>query len=43
MQEVFDELDVIEKFEQPGLPAYFGEITKKQKELYAVFDVTPPS
>ena len=43
MQEIFDELDVIEKFEQPGLPTYYGETTKKQKELYAVFDVTPPS
>jgi transposase len=34
MQEVFDELDVIEKYQQPGSASYYGEITSKQKTLY---------
>ena len=29
MQELFDELDVIERFQLPGEVAYFGEITGK--------------
>ena len=43
MQEVFDELNLIGKFEQPGLPAYFGKPGKKHKELYTAFGVKPPA
>jgi len=43
MQELFDELDVIEKYESPGLPVYYGEITEKQKELYAAIGFNPPA
>ena len=35
MQELFDELDVIEEYVQPGKPAYYGEITEKQRKLYS--------
>jgi transposase len=34
MQELLDELDVIERFEQPGRRCRIGEITKKQMNLY---------
>ena len=43
MQELLDEFDVIERFEQPGRKHHIGEMTKKQKELYAVFGVAVPS
>jgi hypothetical protein len=43
MQELLDELDVIECFEQPGNSTRFGEITKKQKELYRKLGVEPPT
>lgn len=43
LQEMLDELDVIEKFEQPGRTAYYGEITKKQKKLYETFGFKPPT
>jgi len=42
MQELFDELDVIECFEQTGKAARIGEITKKQAELYETLGVEPP-
>ena len=43
MQELFDELDVIELFQQPGGAAYFGEITDKQRKLYVALGVEPPA
>ena len=43
MQELFDELDVIELFQQPGGAAYYGEITEKQKKLYVALGVEPPA
>jgi len=43
MQELFDELDVIERFWLPGEAAYFGEITEKQRDLYTALGVEPPS
>lgn len=43
MQELFDELDIIESFVQPGSRPRFGEITKKQLCLYEKFGVKPPS
>jgi transposase len=43
MQELFDELDVIEMYQQPGNVAYYGEITKKQRSLYFALGVKPPS
>ena len=43
MQELFDELDVIEVFQLPGGATYFGEITGKQRDLYAALGVEPPS
>jgi len=43
MQELFDELDVIELFQQPGGAAYYGEITDKQRKLYVALGVEPPA
>jgi len=43
LRELLDELDVIERFECSGKKARFGEITGKQKELYACFGVEPPT
>jgi len=43
MQELFDELDVIELFQQPGSAAYYGEITDKQKKLYTALGIEAPS
>jgi transposase len=43
MQEVFDELDVIEKYQQPGSSPYYGEITNKQKKLYEMLRCLPPA
>ena len=43
VQELFDELDVIERFWLPGEVAYFGEITEKQRDLYTALGVEPPS
>ena len=42
MQELFDELDVIELYQQPGGASYYGEITKKQRDIYADLWVSPP-
>ena len=41
MQELFDELDLIEKFQLPGSAPYYGEITDKQRKLYAALGVQP--
>jgi len=43
MPELLDELDVIEKYQQPGSVAYFGEITDKQKKIYASLGLEPPA
>ncbi|MDR0424496.1 MAG: transposase, partial [Clostridiales Family XIII bacterium] len=43
MQELFDDLDVIEKYRTPGKKAHYGEITEKQKELYTALGVDPPA
>ena len=43
MQELFDELDVVEKYQQPGSAAYYGEITAKQSKLYAALGFEPPA
>ena len=43
MQSLFDEFDVIECFEQPGSERRWGEMTKRQIELYSAMGITPPS
>ena len=42
MQELFDELDVIELYQLPEKTASFGEMTKKQRDLYIALGVNPP-
>jgi predicted nucleotide-binding protein (sugar kinase/HSP70/actin superfamily) len=36
MPELLDELDVIERFEQPGSQSRVGEMTKKQMNLHTL-------
>lgn len=43
LQGLLDELDIIERFEQPGKPSHLGEMTKKQLELYRLLGVEPPA
>lgn len=43
MQRLLDELDVIECYERPGHDFRFGEITKRQIELYEVLGISPPT
>lgn len=43
MQEVFDDLDVIEKLQVPGEKAYYSEITEKQRQLYMALGIAPPT
>jgi len=43
MQELFDELDIIEKYQQPGGAAYYGEMTDKQRKLYTSLGFKPPA
>ncbi len=43
MHDLLDEFDVIECFEQQGRELRWGEITKKQIELYHAMGVNPPS
>jgi hypothetical protein len=43
LQELFDDLDVIEKYQTPGGAAYYGEITEKQRELYTALGITMPT
>ena len=43
MQELFDELDVIERYQLPGEAAYYGEITDKQRKLYTALKIEPPA
>ncbi|WP_254329493.1 hypothetical protein [Paenibacillus sp. MZ03-122A] len=39
MQGLLDELDVIECYQRPGHDLQFGEIKKRQLELYTALDV----
>jgi len=43
LQELLDELDVIERFEQPGRRHRIGEITQKQMYLYKCLGVESPT
>jgi len=43
LQELLDELDVMERFEQPGKKHHLGEMTKKQVELYELLGAPVPS
>ncbi len=43
LQSLLDELDVIECFEQPEHKRLWGEITKKQMDIYTAMGVAPPS
>ncbi len=43
LQGLLDELDVIELFEAPGHGRVLGEITEKQKDIYAALGVPIPS
>lgn len=43
MQELIDDLDIIERFQHPGKSPQVGEITEKQKKLYAAMAVTSPA
>jgi transposase len=43
MQEFLDELDVIERYEQPGRKPRIGEMTKKQMGLYEYLGVEVPT
>ena len=43
LQGVFDKLDVIECFENPGQELRVGEVLEKQKALYADLGVAPPA
>jgi transposase len=43
IQELVDELDTIERYEQPGHRARMSEITQKQKDLYACFQINVPT
>ncbi len=43
MQELLDDLDVIERFEQPGRTYRIGEMTRKQMDLYRYLGVEPPT
>ena len=42
LQELIDDLDVIERYHQPGKKPKIGEITTKQKTLYAAMEVECP-
>lgn len=43
LQGLLDELDVIERFEQPGRKPHIGEMTQKQLKIYQAFGIQPPS
>jgi len=43
LQGLLDQFDVIECFGRPGKDLRLGEITKKQRELYNILGVVPPS
>lgn len=41
MRELLDELDLIERFDEPGRPAHLSEMTKKQETLLTHFGLDP--
>jgi len=43
MQGLLDEFDVIECYEQPGRDLRFGEITKRQLELFETLEIAAPT
>jgi len=43
MQGLIDEFDVIECFEQPGRDLRFGEVTKRQMELFGMMGIALPT
>ncbi len=43
IQELLDELDIIERFEQPGRKHRIGEMTNKQINLYESLGVAKPT
>ncbi len=43
MHEMLDELDLIERYQQPGHQHYLSEMTSKQKRLYQHMNIEPPS
>ena len=43
MQGLLDELDSIERFEEPGHGRILGEVTPNQVDLYRALEVAPPS
>jgi len=43
MQELLDELDLIERFEQPGRKHRIGEMTERQVKLYRSLGIDPPA
>lgn len=43
LQGLLDELDVIERYEQPGKKHHVGEMTKRQLSIYQRFGIQPPS
>jgi len=43
MQGLLDEFDVIECYEQPGHDLRFGEITKRQAELFKTLEIAAPA
>jgi len=43
MQGLIDEFDIIERFQQPSKQHHLGEITEKQKKLYAAMNIEVPS
>ena len=43
LQGLLDELDIIERFTQPGKTAIIGEVTKKQEKLFQQLGVPPIS
>lgn len=43
MQEMLDQIDLIECFEQKGRKLRYGEITKKQSDIYEALGIKPPA
>ncbi|MDR2124916.1 MAG: hypothetical protein LBP38_08085, partial [Desulfovibrio sp.] len=43
MQEMLDQIDLIECFEHKGRKLRYGEITKKQSDIYEALGIMPPT
>jgi hypothetical protein len=43
MISLFEDLDVIERYEYDSIPPHYSEITKKQIDLFAKLGVQPPN